>query len=145
MSAEGPKSHWFLKTVLSFFAFCIVSYVIDLSIARWADRILLARNADFELQLQNANLDFDGPRTQGCNQRYIFKVYLYQTCFVRTSIAYNGFDERFFTYTFQRPQPWIIGRGDGTAYYFQATSMGQSLMIVHPDFSVEKKTTGKTF
>lgn len=159
MSVERPKSNWFLKTVLSIVAFCIVAFVIDLSIASWGERIILARNADFEQQLQSANLDFNGPSTQGCNQRYVLKIYLYQTCFLKGNRPRIGLDgnllnirkgvpldnnERYFIYILQRPQPWLFSRGDGTEYYFQATGMGQSLMIVWSDFSYEK-TIGKTF
>ena len=144
MSTDGPKSNLFLRIVLSIFALCVASFVVDLSLARWVDGIVLARNADFEQRLETASLDFRNGDGWSCRQRVILKVYRYQTCLIfeksmerKEIVRPTGLKGKgYFRYVYQRPSSFLLGQNRKDVYRFEARSLGLELMIVNSDGSL---------
>ena len=155
MSAEDFKLNWFLKIVFSIFAFCIGSLVIDVSSANWADSIILARNADFEQQLDGVQLDFENGDGQSCNQRFVLMLYRYQTCFVyekgveevkfvyEEGVKVMKFvrplelqGKGYFRYIYQAPSSILLGQNKQDAYRFGERYIGRVLMVLNSDGSI---------
>lgn len=98
----------------------IVLFVVDISMANWANRRIIARDADFAENYNPEALDWDTPGRQLCKFKYELWIYAYQTCF-RVEWVSENLEDRHFTYSYRSPRrrSAIFSKHTPEAYYFQ--------------------------
>jgi len=107
------------KTALLGISIFVVLFVIDIMMANWANRRIIARDADFAENYDPEALDWDTPGRQFCKFRYELWIYAYQTCF------YIPRDPNFITYAYHPPRRRlsIWAKHNPDAYYFQVSDL----------------------
>lgn len=116
-SQKPPLIFW--RTKWHLLATIVLILAIDHGLSLLADWRIRARDADFLERVANFEADWspEAYRVQGCEFRYQFLIYGYETCFLVRNPANPSF-----TYTYKRPRPKfaIFFRGDSPKnYYFR--------------------------
>ncbi len=89
-----------VKAALAFLGLFIFLLVLDDRAVKRADKIIRQNDFYFYERFDFGALDWDGPLLQNCVFDYFYKIYAYQTCFLRTAHKdSNGFDRFSYIYT----------------------------------------------
>ncbi|WP_321337208.1 hypothetical protein [Breoghania sp.] len=106
----------------------IIIMSADIWMSRVANRIVLARGADFDERVKSVSLDFSGEIVQGCEFGSVFYIYIYHTCFYGLQEDSGSREIPFFFYDYQRPVPLFIY----PIYWFGKNAIYKEFIGINP-------------
>lgn len=119
------------------FAIVVGLISVDILCMNAARNRLAEQGYNFDLNYAQSDLDFRGPRYQGCGTGVEYLLYVYRWCFILTrSDEYP--QHTYFSYRLILPQPIFLGGGRGESSIMNYWDSAQYLGTVFLDGSVEK-------